>query len=481
MIQIFGCLIAVFITIIFGILSGSLISTSSSTSNNSLKHPTKMSIIVGSSESIASTKPKKYTYHKYNNTDRKYSERIEVLLKNDYRFIESNKMLVDWSDKNSKSRIKDYYPFPKVSFVDKKYLPHIFPDIIPNTYTAGNFNKFVKKCHSNVFFLKPADLYIGGSNGIKIDNDPYALYKQFISDKYVIQEEVPPMLIDGYKFDIRTYVLVAYNKQYMHIYYNYGIIRYCKEPYEPSSIDIDKQISIHGKFEYVIDNELLTPYLFKFKDIMYQTLLKLSIPDEIGYQYLGYDIIISNTGQLYLLEINIQPSLKRVNYDIDILNNFSELVVESVLTTNRGIKPFMSLYEDIILSDLNIGHLDDLYTITSDYSIMKYIGNLKVWSYDKTKRFIEYGNSDTYYYKAVLLNCKLVGIIGLHDNKLTIYLNILRKGIGSKALHLFLLTIDSTPIYADVLNTNEQSINFFKKLEYSYVVKGNIHRFTVQK
>jgi len=428
-----------------------------------------------------------YIFHKYANTNRKYSEKIEQLLKNDKHFTETKSdMMVDWSDKNSKSRVKDYYPFDKISFVDKKYLPILFPDIIPNTYINGDFEIFIKKINGNVFFLKPADKYIGGSEGIEIENDPYKLYDKFIVNKFVIQEEVNPMLINNYKFDIRTYVLIVFNKQYMHVYYNYGIIRYCKDEYVMGSIDPDKQITINGKFDYVINIDILEPFLIDIKNIIYKTLIDLKIPNEIGYQYLGYDIIFSNERVPYLLEINIQPSLSRVNYDIDILNNFSEWVIKSVLTNNRGYNPFMTFHNNIILVEPNIIHLNDLYEITKNIEIMQYIGNLKIWTYEKTKKFIEYGPSDNYYYKAVMLNKTLIGIIGIYKNKtnyynLTIFINkeYMGKGISNQVLNIFLLTVDKKPIYADVLNSNIRSIKFFKKLNYSFTLLKNIHRFII--
>ena len=294
------------------------------------------------------------------------------------------------------------------------------------------------------------------------------------------------MLINDFKFDIRTYVLIVYNRNVMHVYYNYGIIRYCKDIYIEGSTDPNRQITIHGNYEYVIDNETLEPYLSGIKDIIYQTLLDMKLPDETGYQYLGYDIIISKAKMLYLLEINIQPSLKRVNFDIDILRYFTKLVVRPVLTTDKGYRPFMSNNKDVVLAEPNISHLEDLYAITKDKEVMQYIGNLKPWSYEKTKRFIEYGPSENYYYKAIIVDNVLQGIIGMYKNKtihynLTIFLGIdsTGKGIGSHALKLFLLTIETHKLFADVLNTNERSINFFKKLGYTYMTMNNIHRFKV--
>lgn len=447
--------------------------------------------VIGSAQKnnkyVAIGKRRKYTFHKYEDTERKYSKAIELLLKSDPDFIEDNSgSIVDWSDKNSKSRIKDYYPFPKVSFIDKKYLPLLFPNIIPNTYIGGDFDKFVKDSTRNVFFLKPADKYIGGSHGIIISNDPYELLDKFVENKFVIQEEIEPMLINDYKFDIRTYVLIVYNKNVLHVYYNYGIIRYCKDTYIEGSIDPDRQITIHGKYEYVIDNDILEPYLSGIKEIIYKTLLDIKLPNETGYQYLGYDIMISKARMLYLLEINIQPSLKRVNFDIDILRYFTKLVVRPVLTTNIGYRPFMSINKDIVLAEPNISHLEELYAITKDNEVMQYIGNLKPWSYKKTKKFIEYGPSVDYYYKVIMVKDVLQGIIGIYKNKtvhynLTIFLgkSNIGKGIGTHALKLFLLTIETHKLFADVLNTNERSINFFKKLGYTYMIMDKIHRFKV--
>lgn len=136
----------------------------------------------------------------------------------------------------------------------------------------------------------------------------------------------------------------------------------------------------------------------------------------------------------------------------------------------------------------NISHLNDLYNITRDESIMQYIGNLKPWTYEKTKRFIEYGPSDNYYYKAIIVNNKLIGIIGIYKNKtyyynLTIFLgkDNICKGIGKKALNLFLLQIGKKyQIFADVLDINLRSINFFKNLGYNYIIMDNIYRFKIQ-
>lgn len=129
-----------------------------------------------------------------------------------------------------------------------------------------------------------------------------------------------------------------------------------------------------------------------------------------------------------------------------------------------------------------MSHLNDLYEITRNKEVMKYIGNLKPWSYDKTKRFINYGNSDDYYYNGIFIDeynrYKLIGVIGKHNDKLTIYINpkYHHRGYGKKALQLFMNNVTSK-LYADVLKNNKASIALF--IRYPYIELDNIYRFTL--
>lgn len=143
----------------------------------------------------------------------------------------------------------------------------------------------------------------------------------------------------------------------------------------------------------------------------------------------------------------------------------------------------------IRLMDLALTHLDSLYEITSDYDVMQFIGNLQIWDYKKTKKFIEYGNSDDYYYKAIIIRNKLVGVIGVYKkyktNFFVIYLNkrVHHKGIASVAFTLFMkdpIVKMFTPLYADVLDNNQNSIKFFNKLQVPCTKNKNIIRYYLQ-
>lgn len=405
-----------------------------------------------------------YTFHKYEDVARKYSKQIEEHLRKQKDFVEKNGLdLYYWSDKNSKSVLQDYYPFSKVSMVDKIYLPKLFPTLsIPNVKPNEATN--------GVYFLKPSSKFIGNSNGILISKDLKKLvdYAKNSEGVYIIQKEIKPDLINGFKYDIRIYVLIVYNNSILYIYIYPGILRFCKDKYIYGSTEVDRQITIYGDFKEMtsIDEGI--------KYILYKTLLHLKPQSSrVGYQYLGYDIIKDHKGNYHLIEINIQPSLERIKYKI--IEDFSKLVARPI-KTEQGYEPFMSTNGSIILSELNMSHLDSLCEITSDINVMKYIGNLQIWSRQKTQRFIQYGNNKDYYYLAILSHNLFIGIIGRNHNKLTIYLSpkYFGQGLGKQALQLFLklVTID---LQADVLLCNTRSVNLFKPYRAEYL--PNIIRY----
>lgn len=439
-----------------------------------------------------------YTFRKYNSTPRKYSDYIyqHLLLQTDC--IENfNDNKVDWCDRNSESILQDYYPFDDFSIIDKKYLPFLLDkEILPNTYNGGDILSFKKDIVNNVFFLKPSDKYIGGGNGIIISNNLDELLKKY-NKKMVIQEEVTPWLIDGYKFDIRTYVLIVYNNDMVHVYVDIGVARFCKDEYKNGTTNWDSQITTTGDYELITSVSLLYMYKDQIFDIIYGSLLKntneslLNITniDKCGYQYLGYDFMVDETGKVVLIEVNIQPSFEKIKYNSYTIKDFSKFVLRPVLRTNKGYKPYVSVNNIVTLSDLSLKyHLNDLYKITNNYDVMKYIGNLKIWSYEKTKRFIKYGNSEDYYYKGIVYDNICIGIIGVYKTKANEYYNLViyidpkyfGKGIAINALKLLFLTIQKHPIYADVLLSNRNSIGFFNKLKYKNKTIGKIQRYFIE-
>lgn len=99
----------------------------------------------------------------------------------------------------------------------------------------------------------------------------------------------------------------------------------------------------------------------------------------------------------------------------------------------------------------------ELYKITSNIDIMKYVGNGKIWDLKKTKIFIKYSIEEqkysnkirTNFFYKIILNKKLIGIIGIHkydnenDYNLTTFIDkkYQGKGYGTKVLLLILKKI----------------------------------------
>ena len=76
----------------------------------------------------------------------------------------------------------------------------------------------------------------------------------------------------------------------------------------------------------------------------------------------------------------------------------------------------------IKLQDITFRDLKDIAKLTSQSSVMKYIGDGRTWDFKKVKNFIKYCQRESrqndkertnYYYK-ITDNTKFLGIIGFH-------------------------------------------------------------------
>ncbi len=105
----------------------------------------------------------------------------------------------------------------------------------------------------------------------------------------------------------------------------------------------------------------------------------------------------------------------------------------------------------IKLEQVSEDDFNDIYEITSNINVMKYIGDGKIWDEKKTKNFIKYcieeesiddKKREQYYYKITNLDSRFIGIIGFHkfvrkelprtrnEFYLTVYLNPNLQGKG---------------------------------------------------
>ena len=149
------------------------------------------------------------------------------------------------------------------------------------------------------------------------------------------------------------------------------------------------------------------------------------------------------------------------------------------------------------LNKIKTTDFEELHKITSDKEVMKYIADGKVWTNNKTKKFLKYSieeqnnnnnnKSRTSFFYKITLNKKLIGIIGIHkykkekDYSLRYFLNTENqgKGYGTQALKLILHKIkkirkDINKVFSQVLFGNIGSEISCKKV--GFIFQKNIKR-----
>ncbi|KAL7685314.1 putative tubulin-tyrosine ligase/Tubulin polyglutamylase, ATP-grasp, subdomain 1 [Plasmopara halstedii] len=211
----------------------------------------------------------------------------------------------------------------------------------------------------NIWIMKPVALSRG--RGISLIND---LSQLIYGDQVVIQEYIAaPRLLNGYKFDLRLYVLVTSFNPLEAFIYDEGFVRLCTRPYEDSDIsnifvhltnssiqkknenfttdsanvkEVKQTWQNEGDFTAADSGgtKLSLAYLWKrlaaegvdvveVKRNIDEVVLKALIcgEDEIPFQVnsfdlFGYDILLDSDLRPWLIEINSSPSMAREN-DLD--------------------------------------------------------------------------------------------------------------------------------------------------------------------
>jgi len=112
--------------------------------------------------------------------------------------------------------------------------------VLPKEYVS--FTKSFLRCQkadrmTNFWIIKPIGLSRG--RGIKIINDICAVS---YSEPVVVQKYLSkPYLFDGYKFDLRLYILVTSFSPLEAFIYRQGFARFATKPYSSSAIDIENE------------------------------------------------------------------------------------------------------------------------------------------------------------------------------------------------------------------------------------------------
>ena len=254
----------------------------------------------------------------------------------------------------SKQLIGDKSEFAKIIQNHPLYfnIPIFFPRsyILPQDY---NLLYQKMKTHSNSQFIsKPPK----GSCGIGIKiitfKDFYSIPNGSVVSDYISR----PLLIDGFKFDLRIYVLVTSFYPLRAFIYKEGLARFATEWYSRSSLSLFSSLTnatLNKKnknwckeFKWKLSELLLEieKRWNKSKELIFNNIIDLvqksliliqpSMSNEFNiydncFELFGYDILIDQDFKLWLLEINTLPSL---NTDEDIDYQIKAPLISQTLT-----------------------------------------------------------------------------------------------------------------------------------------------------
>jgi len=221
--------------------------------------------------------------------------------------------------------------------------------------------KFVQNNKDALFISKPA--FAAGGRGINVGVDVEELLRS--NESRVVQQYITkPLLVNGYKFDLRIYVLVKSYKPFTIYIHEEGLVRFCTEPYpeDPewiSNCSIQHVSKLAHLTNYKVNkksknfkcnNNSSKWKLSKFwryaacnlpsvdKDLVWKEIKKITslcfnlVGDDVRFQQqnslpqdenfdmcwdlFGIDVMLEDTGRVWLLEINRNPSL-RTDLDVD--------------------------------------------------------------------------------------------------------------------------------------------------------------------
>ncbi|XP_050438880.1 tubulin polyglutamylase TTLL5 isoform X2 [Adelges cooleyi] len=226
---------------------------------------------------------------------------------------------------------------------------------VPETYIMPkDYNRFITNQyrHRGLWIVKPFDLSRG--RGITIIDYPFNdVQQQCLKDNVVVAKYLDnPLLVNGYKWDLRLYVLVTSFNPLIIYLYEEGLVRFATVKYscdrtqisnrrmhlcnysvnksnpsyirnlDPNRENVGHKWSLsallnHLRQECLIDTEAL---MTEIEDIVIKTIMSATaqmlpaincfVPNNQNcFELYGFDILVDDKLKPWLLEVNLSPSL----------------------------------------------------------------------------------------------------------------------------------------------------------------------------
>ncbi|ESO12921.1 hypothetical protein HELRODRAFT_63814, partial [Helobdella robusta] len=222
------------------------------------------------------------------------------------------------------------------------FVPQTF--VLPREYKAFLFHSNKEKC---LWIVKPTSLSRG--RGIFLTNSPE---KALVDDNVVVCRYIDnPLLINGYKFDLRLYVLVTSFDPLIIYLYKEGLTRFATVQFNKSSKfmgdscmhltnysinkhssayvsnndasveDRGSKWSLSGLLRFLRENHYdTTALMMSIEDVIIKTMIsgefaisaacKAFVPHRGNcFELFGFDILIDEKMKPWVLEVNLSPSL----------------------------------------------------------------------------------------------------------------------------------------------------------------------------
>ncbi|XP_071149082.1 tubulin polyglutamylase TTLL7-like isoform X4 [Mytilus edulis] len=279
----------------------------------------------------------------------------------------------------ARNMLKVSKEFPEeYSFMPKSW-------ILPSDYSQlVNYSKDLKsKKKSKTFIIKPSNGAQG--HGIQLFKNAEKIPA---TEHFIVQEYIEkPFLLDGYKFDLRIYVLITscdplrvflfndglvrmstekyqnpaesnINHMYMHLT-NYSVNKHNEYYEKGETVDSGSKRSIAFLNEYLRNKDRDVALMWRnISDMIVKTLL-VSMPhllhayrmcrpcapsgsDSVCFEVLGFDVLLDRNLKPWLLEINRSPSFgtdEKIDWDIKsaLIENTIKLLNIKVSDKRRNI------------------------------------------------------------------------------------------------------------------------------------------------
>lgn len=297
--------------------------------------------------------------------------------------------------------LRDYEKFNKGKVTKSRVKALKVSDFFSETYFLNEEkSKFVKAFKSgDIWIYKPSGrnqgkgiFLVDQTNALLKDNakrEDFKKRREGVIQRYIMN----PLLINGYKFDVRVYMLIASSQPYL-VYYHHGYVRLSCVPYSNDTLDIHAHLTnqyvqkkhpsySQMKEDTVLSFEQLNDYINThvqkekkpqtdwvynvFTPTMKEIMLlcfhasKNKIQQTQGmFELLGFDFMVDENMKVWLIEVNINPALHTnckvlkevipgvVNETLDIvLEVFQKKKSRAKVDVLQSVKNFQVIYNGL--------------------------------------------------------------------------------------------------------------------------------------